>query len=143
MIVASILNGKGITVLSVAPDMSVRDAARFLRDKHIGAAVVLDENRALIGILSERDVLNGVADRGAAALAETVREIMTTEVLTCGLTTPIGVLMTTMTDRRVRHLPVVENDRVVGVVSIGDVVKSRIAEAETEAEALKAYIASG
>lgn len=143
MIVASILNGKGVTVLSVTPDMSVRDAARFLRDKRIGAAVVLDGDRALIGILSERDVLNGVADRGASALAETVRDIMTVDVPTCGLTTPIGVLMTTMTDRRVRHLPVVENDRVVGVVSIGDVVKSRIAEAETEAEALKAYIASG
>lgn len=143
MIVASILNGKGVTVLSVTPDMSVRDAARFLRDKRIGAAVVLDGDRALIGILSERDVLNGVADRGASALAETVRDIMTVDVPTCGLTTPIGVLMTTMTDRRVRHLPVMENDRVVGVVSIGDVVKSRIAEAETEAEALKAYIASG
>lgn len=143
MIVASILNGKGTTVLSVAPDMSVRDAARFLKDKGIGAAVVLDETRKLVGILSERDVLTGVADRGASALTESVSDIMTSDVLTCGLTTPIGVLMTTMTDRRVRHLPVVENDRVVGVVSIGDVVKSRIAEAVTEAEALKAYIASG
>ena len=143
MIVASILNGKGPVVLSVAPDMSVRDAARFLRDKRIGAAVVLDGDRKLVGILSERDVLNAVAEFGGPGLAKTVQDIMTEDVLTCGLRTPIGVLMSTMTDRRVRHLPVMDNDRVVGVVSIGDVVKSRIAEAETEAEALKAYIASG
>lgn len=143
MIVASILNGKGSGVLSVGPDMTVRDAARFLRDNGIGAAVVLDAAGNLAGILSERDVLNAVAELGGPALAKSVADIMTTDVLTCGLTTPIGVLMATMTSRRVRHLPVMENDRVVGVVSIGDVVKSRIAEAETEAEALKAYIASG
>ena len=143
MIVASILNGKGREVLSVTPDMAVRDAARFLRDKKIGAAVVLDDAGQLVGILSERDILNAVAEQGGAALAQEVSALMTADVHTCQLTTPIGVLMTTMTDRRIRHLPVIEADRVVGVVSIGDVVKSRIAEAEAEAEALKTYIASG
>jgi len=82
MIVASLLNGKGTTVLSVAPDMSVRDAARFLRDKHIGATVVLDVNRKLVGILSERDVLNSVADRGGAALAEALSDIRTGDART-------------------------------------------------------------
>lgn len=143
MIVASILNTKGRAVRSVAPDMLVRDAARFLRDEGIGAAVVLDRAGALVGIFSERDLLNAVAEKGSPALALTVKDLMTHDVLTCDPTTPIGVLMTTMTDRRIRHLPVVDDDRVVGVVSIGDVVKSRIAEAEAEAEALKSYIASG
>lgn len=143
MIVASILNTKGRDVRSVPPDMLVRDAARVLRDEGVGAAIVLDGRGSLVGIFSERDLLTGIADRGSPALALTVRDLMTADVLTCGLTTPIGVLMTTMTDRRVRHLPVMDGDQVVGVVSIGDVVKSRIAEAELEAEALKAYIASG
>lgn len=143
MIVASILNTKGREVRSVSPDMLVRDAARFLRDEGIGAAVVLDNGGALVGIFSERDLLNAVAERGSPALALEVSDLMTADVLTCTLTTPIGVLMTTMTDRRIRHLPVLEDGRVVGVVSIGDVVKSRIAEAEAEAEALKTYIASG
>ena len=143
MIVASILNTKGREVRSVSPDMLVRDAARFLRDEGIGAAVVLDNGGALVGIFSERDLLNAVAERGSPALALEVSDLMTADVLTCTLTTPIGVLMTTMTDRRIRHLPVLEDGRVVGVVSIGDVVKSRIAQAEAEAEALKTYIASG
>lgn len=143
MIVASILNTKGREVRSVSPDMMVRDAARFLRDEGIGAAVVLNNGGALVGIFSERDLLNAVAERGSPALALEVSDLMTADVLTCTLTTPIGVLMTTMTDRRIRHLPVLEDGRVVGVVSIGDVVKSRIAEAEAEAEALKTYIASG
>lgn len=143
MIVASILNTKGRTVHSVPQEMSVRDAARFLRDQSIGAAVVLTEAGGPAGVFSERDVLTAVADQGATALGLKVQDLMTRDVLTCAPEDTIDAVMATMTDRRVRHLPVATDGAIVGVVSIGDVVKSRIAEAETEAEALKAYIASG
>jgi CBS domain-containing protein len=143
MIVASLLNTKGRDVFSVGPDATVTDAARYLRDKGIGAALVLDQAGAAAGVFSERDLVNAVADQGNTALTLTVGELMTRDVISCTPRDPIPSVMATMTERRVRHLPVVDGGKVVGVVSIGDVVKSRIAEAETEAEALKAYIASG
>lgn len=143
MIVASILNTKGRDVFSVTPEMNVQDAARFLRDKGVGAALVMSANGAPAGVFSERDLVNAVADQGSTALGLSVDALMTRDVLTCSPHDPIASVMNTMTERRVRHLPVVDGGAVVGVVSIGDVVKSRIAEAETEAEALKAYIASG
>jgi len=143
MIVTSILNTKGRDVRAVPAEMSVRDAARALCEYGIGAAVVLDTTGGPAGIFSERDVLAAVADIGGRALALTVADLMTTDVLTCAPDDTIDHVMATMTARRVRHLPVVANGVVVGVISIGDVVKSRIAEAETEASALKAYIASG
>lgn len=143
MIVASILNTKGRSVYSVPQEMSVQDAARFLRDRSIGAAVVLSEAGGAAGVFSERDVLTAVADQGATALGLKVQDLMTRDVMTCGPEDTIDKVMGIMTDRRVRHLPVISKGALVGVVSIGDVVKSRIAEAQTEAEALKAYIASG
>jgi CBS domain-containing protein len=143
MIVASLLNTKGRDVFSIAPGASVSDAARYLRDKGIGAALVLDQAGAAAGVFSERDLVNAIADQGNTALSLTVGDLMTKDVVSCSPRDPIPTVMATMTERRVRHLPVIDGGRVVGVVSIGDVVKSRIAEAETEAEALKAYIASG
>jgi CBS domain-containing protein len=143
MIVASILNSKGRTVRSVAPEMSVRDAARYLTEHGIGAAMVLDAEGGPAGIFSERDFLRAVAEKGGPALAKTVGDLMTRDLAVCTPTDSIDAVMATMTNRRCRHLPVVDEGKVVGVVSIGDVVKSRIAEAETEAQALKAYIASG
>ncbi len=143
MIVASILNTKGREIRHIAADMKVRDAAKFLKENGIGAAMILDGAGGPEGVFSERDVLHAVADRGSVALSQAVGELMTRDLATCGPNDTIDSVMATMTDRRCRHLPVVENGKVVGVVSIGDVVKSRIAEAETEAEALKAYIASG
>ncbi|MBT6313389.1 MAG: CBS domain-containing protein [Alphaproteobacteria bacterium] len=143
MIVASLLNTKGRDVFSIAPGASVSDAARYLRDKGIGAALVLDQAGAAAGVFSERDLVNAIADQGNTALSLTVGDLMTKDVVSCSPRDPIPTVMATMTERRVRHLPVIDGGKVVGVVSIGDVVKSRIAEAETEAEALKAYIASG
>ena len=143
MIVASILNSKGRDVRSITAEMSVRDAARFLRDNGIGAAMLLDTNGGPAGIFSERDLLNAIAEIGAPALRQSVGELMTKDVVTCAPTDPIASVMSIMTDYRCRHLPVIDDGRVVGVISIGDVVKSRIAEAVTEADALKAYIASG
>ena len=143
MIVALLLNTKGRDVFSITPDASVTDAARYLRDKGIGAALVLDQAGAAAGVFSERDLVNAIADQGNTALTLKVGDLMSRDVISCTPTDPIPTVMATMTERRVRHLPVVDGGKVVGVVSIGDVVKSRIAEAETEAEALKAYIASG
>ena len=143
MIVASLLNTKGRDVFSITPDASVTDAARYLRDKSIGAALVLDQSGAAAGVFSERDLVNAIADQGNTAPSLKVGDLMSRDVVSCTPTDPIPAVMATMTERRVRHLPVMDAGKVVGVVSIGDVVKSRIAEAETEAEALKAYIASG
>jgi len=143
MIVASILNTKGRDVYSVGAEMSVRDAARFLCEQGVGAAIVLNGHGGPAGVFSERDVLIAVAEQGGRALSRTVAELMTADVLTCTPEDTVDQVMSIMTDNRVRHLPVVAGSVVVGVVSIGDVVKSRIAEAETEASALKAYIASG
>lgn len=143
MIVASLLNTKGRDVFSIRPDASVTDAARYLRDKSIGAALVLDQSGAAAGVFSELDLVNAIADQGNTALSLKVGDLMSRDVVSCTPTDPIPAVMATMTERRVRHLPVMDAGKVVGVVSIGDVVKSRIAEAETEAEALKAYIASG
>lgn len=143
MIVASLLNTKGRDVFSVTPTASVTDAARYLRDKGIGAALVLDQSGGTAGVFSERDLVTAIADQGATALTLSVGDLMATDIVSCAPQDSIPSVMATMTERRVRHLPVVDSGKVVGVVSIGDVVKSRIAEAETEAEALKAYIASG
>ncbi len=143
MVVASLLNTKGRDVFSITPDASVTDAARYLRDKSIGAALVLDQSGAAAGVFSERDLVNAIADQGNTALSLKVGDLMSRDLVSCTPTDPIPAVMATMTERRVRHLPVMDAGKVVGVVSIGDVVKSRIAEAETEAKALKAYIASG
>lgn len=143
MIVASLLNTKGRDVFSISPEASVTDAARYLRDKGIGAALVLNQAGGAAGVFSERDLLNAVADQGVTALSLRVVDLMATDIVSCMPHDSIPSVMATMTERRVRHLPVIDGGKVVGVVSIGDVVKSRIAEAETEAEALKAYIASG
>lgn len=143
MIVASILNTKGSRVYSIGAGTPVRDAARYLAEHRIGAAMVLDDAGAPAGVFSERDLLLAVAERGGPALGCTVGEFMARDIAVCTPTDQISSVMATMTDRRCRHLPVVDQDRVVGVISIGDVVKSRISEAETEAAALKAYIATG
>lgn len=143
MSVASLLNTKGRAVFSVSPEMPVPDVARFLRDHSIGAALVLDQSGAPEGVLSERDLVLAIADQGATALSLTVGDLMSRNVILCSATDSVPDVMATMTERRVRHLPVMDGANVIGVISIGDVVKSRIAEAETEAESLKAYIASG
>ena len=143
MIVESILNSKGRDVFSVPANMSVRDVARRLQALSIGAVIVLAEEGSLAGIFSERDLMKAVAEQGSTALGLNVGDLMTRKVRTCKPTDDIATIMQIMTNKRIRHLPVVEAGKIVGVISIGDVVKSRIAEAETEAEALKAYIASG
>lgn len=143
MTVAHILEEKGSNVYSVAPAASVAEAAKLLTEAGIGALLVLEESGKVCGVLSERDIVQGLAEQGAAALDEPVESLMTRELFSTTPTSTIPSVMELMTSRRVRHLPVIEDGKLKGVISIGDVVKHRIAEAQQEAEALKSYIQGG
>jgi CBS domain-containing protein len=143
MIVSHILGQKGPEVATVSSDASVADAVAELRAHGIGALVVSDDGSTIAGILSERDVVRALAAQGAALLEARVADVMTATVLTCGAETTINELMALMTERRIRHVPVVADGALVGIVSIGDVVKSRVHELETDAEQLAGYITHG
>ncbi len=140
MQVKHILREKGREVVTIAADATLSEAARLLARKRIGAAVVRDRDGVVAGILSERDIVRAVADASVNALAESVASRMTRVVTTCCETDTIEELMELMTHRRFRHVPVVEDAQLVGIVSIGDVVKTRIAETVREAETLREYI---
>ena len=136
MTVRQILHRKGSAVFAVAPTATLAEAAGRLRQHGVGALVVF-EGPALAGVLSERDLVRVLAERGAAALALPVASAMSAPVATCGPDDNVRQLMARMTARRIRHLPVVDGGRVVGVVSIGDVVQSRVAEVQGEAAVLQ------
>lgn len=142
MNVATILETKGRAVVTIAPDATIADAVDLLRRKGIGAVVVSDDGVTMGGILSERDIVHALADRGAQALAASVADLMTRHVYSCGPSDTVADLMAEMTRRRIRHLPVVENGRLAGIVSIGDVVKNRLDEVESEASSLRQFITS-
>jgi CBS domain-containing protein len=139
MTVRSILNTKGHQVMSVEPDARLSAAVKLLGEKKIGAVLVMDQSR-LEGILSERDIVRVLGERGAAVLEEPVSSVMTRKVVTCKEADTVSEIMETMTTGKFRHLPVVDNGRVVGLISIGDIVKWRVREYETEQEALRDYI---
>ena len=141
MHVKAILDEKGRKVLTIRPDATLQDAARTLHENRIGALVVLGVNEQIKGILSERDIINAVAKGGAEALNKTVSTVMTSNVHRCAEDTTIDALMSLMSEKRCRHIPVEVNGKLAGMVSIGDVVKSRIREIEFEAQEIKAYIA--
>lgn len=142
MLVGSILQQKGHDVVTVEAGTSVAAAARQLTDHRIGAVVVM-QGGAAVGILSERDIVRGLAEHGEAVLRSPVAQLMTTDVTTCHRSDRVDDLMATMTDRRVRHLPVLEDGALVGIVSIGDVVKHRVEELQLEARTLHDYIETG
>jgi CBS domain-containing protein len=142
MIVGNILKDKGSTVATARPETSVAEVAAKLAAKRIGAIVIVGPEGRVDGILSERDIIRAIAQRGAAALNEAAADIMTRQVTTCTSADTLDHLMVTMTTGRFRHVPVVENDALVGIISIGDVVKRHIAEVEMEATALKNYVVS-
>ncbi len=141
MTVAAILKQKGRDVVAVAPSLSVEDLARLLHKRRIGAVLVQDGGGELLGIISERDLVRALAEHGADALALTAGQLMTKEVMTASPTSTVEEVMEKMTNSRVRHLPVLEEGRVAGLVSIGDVVKARITQQEHEVDSLKAYVA--
>jgi CBS domain-containing protein len=141
MAVAHILSVKGRNVFTVRPTDTVNDVAKILGEKRIGAIVVTDDHGRIAGIVSERDVVRHIAAEGAAVLTKPASTIMTSNVLTCEDGDSEQELMAMMTAKRIRHLPVVTNGKLNGMISIGDVVKFRIEEIEREAENMKAYIA--
>jgi CBS domain-containing protein len=138
--VSVILANKGHDVATVAPQSTLHDVVQGLREHGIGALVVTDADGAVAGMISERDIVRALAREGAAALERPVAEVMVQPVTTCLPSTTATELETTMTEGRMRHLPVVEDGRLVGIVSIGDVVKSRIDELATQAESLERYV---
>ncbi len=143
MYVASILKVKGHAVETVRVDATLTMVAGRLAAKRIGAVVVTEKSGQIAGIVSERDIVNALAKDGAACLDWPVGEIMTRDVLTCTADDTIDEIMSRMTARRCRHLPVMADRQLSGIISIGDVVKHHIAEVEMEASAMRDYIATG
>ena len=141
MNVEQLLSGKGHDVISVQPHRTLAEAIRTLSEKRIGAVVVMGADGALVGILSERDIIRALGELGAGALESAVSRSMTSKVVTCRPQASVDELMEIMTTGRFRHVPVVENGRVTGIVSIGDVVKHRVAAIEAESKAMRDYIA--
>lgn len=142
MLIAEILKDKGGAVFTAAPADDLQSTIAALDQKRVGALVICEGDR-VVGIISERDLVRAVARHGRDALDKPVSDYMTQDVVFADPTETVGVLMERMTDRRIRHLPVIQNGRLIGVVSIGDLVKSKIAEATFEAESMKAYIGAG
>ena len=140
--ISSILKGKGTEVVSVAPGDPVMAVARVLTQRGIGAALVRDAAGGMLGIISERDIVRGMANQGQGTTQLLAEQLMTRDLVTVTPQTSVNEAMELMTRHRVRHLPVIENGALVGLVSIGDLVKARIEEAEHEAAELKAYVVS-
>ena len=143
MFVSDILAQKGGLVFSVTPGTSVAQLAQQLSARRIGSMLVLDVEGSVAGIVSERDLVRALASHGAKAMELEARQVMTRDVVTCDPDDSIDQVMQTMTSGRFRHLPVVRRGELLGLVSIGDVVKARLEETKHETEALKAYIVAG
>ena len=139
MTVRAILDTKGHDILSVGPDEKLSAAVKILSDRRIGAVLVMSGG-GIEGILSERDIVRVIGERGAAVLDEPVSSVMTRKVVSCREKDTVSSIMERMTTGKFRHLPVVEDDKVVGLISIGDVVKWRVKEFENDQEALQNYI---
>jgi CBS domain-containing protein len=142
MTVKTLLSRKGRDVLTIAPTASLSEAVTLLGERRIGALVVTGADNRVAGIVSERDIVRALGQRGPAALEENVAAVMTRKVTTCTETDTVAAIMERMTTGKFRHLPVVDQGRLVGVISIGDVVRHRVEEIEGETNALREYIAT-
>jgi CBS domain-containing protein len=140
MIVKNILAGRHGDVVTIEPTADLTAAIKLLAERRIGAVVILGANHRIVGILSERDIVRALAEHGSTALSERVSQVMTRDVKTCTENDTVGDLMGHMTTGKFRHMPVVEQDKLIGIVSIGDVVKNRVEEMQHEAETLRGYI---
>jgi len=143
VLVSQILKDKGDLVFTASPQETVGAAAALLHTRRVGAMVVLDGDETIVGILSERDIVRVIAKEGAGALNKPITACMSADVIFAHPEESIDLLLERMTDRRIRHLPVVRDGRLAGIISIGDLVKYKISEAQAEADGLKAYIAAG
>ncbi|MDT0262885.1 CBS domain-containing protein [Jatrophihabitans lederbergiae] len=142
MIIADILRSKGAAVLTIAPEASAAELAAVLAENRIGAVVVVEHDRP-IGIVSERDVVRGLNSEGAGVLDASVADLMTTELFTCEPADSVDRISVAMTERRIRHVPVLDGGELAGIVSIGDVVAARIRDLETARGQLESYITQG
>jgi CBS domain-containing protein len=140
MTVKAILSRKGNDVITIEPTVTLSDAVKILADHRIGAVVVAGADRQVAGILSERDIVRALAQRGPGALQDAVGQVMTRKVVTCSESDTVAAIMERMTQGKFRHLPVVERGKLAGLVSIGDIVKHRLEEMEHESNALREYI---
>lgn len=140
MLIAQILEGKGKEVVTVGPDVTAGELAAVLAEHNIGSAVVIGGDGEIVGIVSERDLARGLVAHGDDLAKRNVGELMSRDVVSCSRGDDLRHLMQLMTERRIRHLPVVEEGQLVGIISIGDVVKHRLMELEAERESLQAYI---
>ena len=138
--VKDLVSRKGANVATIGPDASVADVAAALTDRRIGALVVSADGASVDGIVSERDIVAALAREGSSALEASVRDLMVTDVATCAPNDTVASLMAVMTERRIRHLPVIDGGRLAGIVSIGDVVKARVDELEEDKDRLHEYI---
>ncbi len=142
MKLAELIRGKSHEIVKIGADRNIAEAAISLTENKIGALLVEDQNGKIVGILSERDIVGGMAPHGADLHDVEVSELMTPDLIHCSPQDTVNQAMAMMTDRRIRHLPVLDGDELVGFISIGDLVKCRIMEVQSEAEALRQYIAS-
>jgi CBS domain-containing protein len=140
MTVNDILSQKGNQVLTIEPAATLATAVKMLAHRRIGALVVTGADHRIVGIISERDIVRVLGEKGTAVLGAPVAEVMTRKVVTCGRNETIAEIMERMTGGKFRHVPVIEHGRLVGIVSIGDVVKARLSELEYEQDALREYI---
>ena len=140
MTVSMILAGKGREVVTIEPNATLGDAVQLLAEKRIGAIVILGADRRVVGILSERDIVRALAERGAAVLHEPVSRTMTRKVSICNESETVVQIMERMTAGKFRHVPVVDQGQLIGIISIGDVVKHRLHEMERESAAMRDYI---
>jgi len=143
MIVRTILKSKpSPDVATTVAGQKVGDAAKLLDQRRIGALVVVDDQRSLAGILSERDIVRGLSRHGPAVMDMRVGDLMTADVLTCSPEDPIDSIMSTMTSNRIRHLPVLEGGKLAGIITIGDVVKAKLDETTMQVDSLREYVMS-
>ncbi len=143
MYVRDILSTKGGRVTTIKPDAKISATSKLLSQHRIGAVLVTDAADKIVGIISERDIVRGLASHGGSVAELSVTDLMTRDVRTCGLGDTIADIMGIMTALRVRHLPVLDDGKLVGIVSIGDVVKYRLDEAKLEVESLRDYVLAG
>jgi CBS domain-containing protein len=143
MFINQLLKTKGAEVFTVSPDETLQSIAALLHTRRVGAFIVTDKLGRVAGVISERDIIRAIATSGASSLMLPVSEFMTRDVIFARLGETLDVLLERMTDRRIRHLPVMDEQKLAGIVSIGDLVKAKIAMAEHEAETLKNYILVG
>lgn len=142
MKLADVIQGKSPEIVKIRADRKVAEAAVIMTEKKIGALLVEDESGAIAGILSERDIVGGIGPHGADLHDVAVADLMTRNLIRCSPDDTVNEAMAMMTDRRIRHLPVFDDEQLVGFISIGDLVKCRITEVQAEAEAMREYIAS-